>query len=110
MNSEAIVKKVQLAWEQNYAVRMPGTPFIVVNGMPYNGRNDSANLSATINMILMERIQFNDCPPMSIAPNKQYVAVLHTEKVISALNSLPIKPRWLSIASFFWPARVGSTV
>jgi len=80
MNSEAIVSKAQDAWEFNSSIGLPGTPFLVVNGYPYNGPLSYANLEATIQMILMERIQFTKCPPMTIDPSKQYIATLHTEK------------------------------
>jgi cyclophilin family peptidyl-prolyl cis-trans isomerase len=80
MTSQAIVSKAQEAWEINSSLGMPGTPFLVINGYPYNGPLSYGNLAATIQMILIERIQYSDCPPMIIDPNKQYVATLHTEK------------------------------
>jgi cyclophilin family peptidyl-prolyl cis-trans isomerase len=80
MTSQAIVSKAQEAWEINSSLGMPGTPFLVINGYPYNGPLSYGNLAATTQMILIERIQYSDCPPMIIDPNKQYVATLHTEK------------------------------
>jgi len=80
MNSEAIVSKAQEAWEFNSSIGLPGTPFLVINGYPYNGPLNYANIEATVQMILMERIQFSECPPMTVDPSKQYVATLHTEK------------------------------
>jgi cyclophilin family peptidyl-prolyl cis-trans isomerase len=80
MNSEPIVAKAQQAWEFNSSIGLPGTPFLVINGYPYNGPLNFANLEATVQMILMERIQYTECPPMTIDPSKQYIATLHTEK------------------------------
>jgi cyclophilin family peptidyl-prolyl cis-trans isomerase len=80
MNSEPIVSKAQQAWEFNSSIGLPGTPFLVINGYPYNGPLNFANLEATVQMILMERIQYTECPPMTIDPSKQYIATLHTEK------------------------------
>ena len=39
------------------------------------------NLSAVIQLTMMEERQFTECPPMAIdSPTKQYMATLHTEK------------------------------
>jgi cyclophilin family peptidyl-prolyl cis-trans isomerase len=80
MNSDPIVSKAQQAWEFNSSIGLPGTPFLVINGYPYNGPLNFSNLEATVKMILMERIQFSECPPMTVDPSKQYIATLHTEK------------------------------
>jgi cyclophilin family peptidyl-prolyl cis-trans isomerase/protein-disulfide isomerase len=80
MNSEAVVKLVKNAWDQNAAIGMPGTPFLVVDGEPYNGPLDFANLDATISLITLERRQFSECPPMTIDPNKHYIATIKTDK------------------------------
>lgn len=106
MNSAEIVALVQKSWEQNYAIGMPGTPFLVLNGLPYNGPTDYANLAATIDLILMERRQFTECPPMVIAPNKQYIAVIHTEKGDITVELFADKAP-LAVNSFVFLARQG---
>jgi cyclophilin family peptidyl-prolyl cis-trans isomerase len=80
MNSEPIVSKAQQAWEYNSSIGLPGTPYLVINGYPYKGPLNFSNLEATVKMILMERIQYSECPPMTVDPSKQYIATLHTEK------------------------------
>lgn len=80
LTSEALVKLAQEAWERNAALGMPGTPFLVLNGYPYNGPLDLGSLEATIRLILLEKRQFSECPPMVIDPTKQYYAILHTAK------------------------------
>jgi cyclophilin family peptidyl-prolyl cis-trans isomerase/protein-disulfide isomerase len=80
INSDALVSLAKEAYTKNAAIGMSGTPFLVINGIPYNGPLDYANLAATVEMILLEKRQFTDCPPMIIDPKKQYIATLHTEK------------------------------
>jgi cyclophilin family peptidyl-prolyl cis-trans isomerase/protein-disulfide isomerase len=80
LNSDALVSLAEEAYTKNAAIGMTGTPFLVINGIPYNGPLNYSNLVATVDMILMEKRQFTDCPPMVIDPEKQYIAVLHTVK------------------------------
>ncbi len=78
--SAAVISLVQQAWEDNAAIGMPGTPFLVINGRPYTGPLSYSYLEAVIKVTLLEKRQYSDCPPMSIDPQKRYVAVLHTTK------------------------------
>lgn len=80
LTSDALVKLAQDAYDRNAAVGMPGTPFLVINGYPYNGPLDKASLDATLQLVLLERRQYPDCPPMAIDASKQYYATLHTAR------------------------------
>jgi cyclophilin family peptidyl-prolyl cis-trans isomerase len=80
LNSEALVKLAQDAWDAGQAAGLPGTPFLMFNGRPYQGANDLGTLSAVVDSILLEQRQFKECPPMTIDPNKKYQATLKTEK------------------------------
>jgi cyclophilin family peptidyl-prolyl cis-trans isomerase len=80
LTSEAMVSLAKEAWERNAAIGMPGTPFMVINGYPYNGDLSYANLAAAIKSVLLEKKQFFECPPMTIDPDKQYIVTLNTEK------------------------------
>ena len=80
LNSPELVKLAKDAGDKNAAIGMPGTPFLVVNGEPYNGPLDFANLDATVGLIVLSKRQFSECPALTIDPTKQYFAVLHTEK------------------------------
>jgi cyclophilin family peptidyl-prolyl cis-trans isomerase len=106
LTSEAMVKFARDAWEKNAALGMPGTPFLVINGSPYNGPLDYANLAATIRLLLLEPRQFTDCPPMTIDPSKQYFATLHTEKGDIKLE-LYAREAPLAVNSFIFLARHG---
>ena len=80
LNSPELVKLVKDAYEKNVAIGMPGTPFLVINGEPYNGPLDFANLDATVGLMLLAERQFSECPPMILEKGKQYFAVVHTER------------------------------
>ncbi|MBN1148703.1 MAG: peptidylprolyl isomerase [Anaerolineales bacterium] len=80
LTSEAMLSLAQEAWERNSSIGMPGTPFLVINGYPYNGDLSYENLATAVSAILLEKKQFVECPPMAIDPNKQYIVTLHTEK------------------------------
>jgi cyclophilin family peptidyl-prolyl cis-trans isomerase len=72
----------QAAWDKGVATGMPGTPFLLYNGdiwpnaLPMN----FTNISAIVELELLERRQFSECPPITIDAGKQYVATMHTEK------------------------------
>lgn len=78
--SADLVALAEQAWEKNSAAGVPGTPFLVINGLPYNGPQDAVNLAAIMKTILLEQKQFADCPPMSLAADTDYFATIETEK------------------------------
>ncbi len=80
LNSSDLIKLARDAYERNAAIGMPGTPFLVIDNMPYNGPLDFVNLDATIALTILQQRQFSECPPMVIDPTKQYFAAIHTEK------------------------------
>jgi len=106
LNSNALVSMVEEAYTRNAAIGMSGTPFLVVNGIPYNGPLDYTNLRATTEMILLERRQYSDCPLMIIDPKKQYNAILHTEKGNINIELYADKAP-LAVNSFVFLARQG---
>ena len=58
MNSDAAAKKAKAAWDNGVAVGLPGTPFLLFNGRPYQGPLNYSNVSAIVQMILLEKRQF----------------------------------------------------
>ncbi|MBN2550035.1 MAG: peptidylprolyl isomerase [Anaerolineales bacterium] len=78
----------------------------MINGRQYNGRTDRANLEAVIQVLLLEKRQFSDCPPFSIDPSKQYTATLHTEKGDITIELFADKAP-LAVNSFVYLARQG---
>ena len=104
LNSPELIKLVKDAYEKNVAIGMPGTPFLVINGEPYNGPLDLANLDATVGLMLLAKRQFSECPPMTLEKGKQYFAVLHTEKGDITLELFADKAP-LAVNSFIFLAR-----
>jgi protein-disulfide isomerase len=54
LNSQTLVNRVQKAYEQNYALRMPGAPYLLINGEPYNGPLTLSDLEALVGLTLLE--------------------------------------------------------
>ncbi len=106
LTSQALVDQIQQAYKQNYALSMPGTPYLLINGEPYNGPLTSGDLEAMIELILLEERQFTDCPPFSIDPGKQYLAVLQTEKGDITLDLFADQAP-LAVNNFVFLARQG---
>jgi cyclophilin family peptidyl-prolyl cis-trans isomerase/protein-disulfide isomerase len=106
LTSQALVDRAQQAYEQNYALGMPGTPYLLINGEPYNGPLSFGDLDAVVGLTLLEERQFNDCPPMTIDPNKQYLAVLKTEKGDITLELFADKAP-LAVNNFIFLAQQG---
>lgn len=80
LTSPENVSKIQAAWDNGTKIGLPGTPFVLLNGMPYNSGLDLNMLSAVIKLTLLQKRQYSDCPPMMIDPAKKYFATLKTEK------------------------------
>jgi cyclophilin family peptidyl-prolyl cis-trans isomerase/protein-disulfide isomerase len=106
LTSQALVNRARQAYEQNYALRMPGAPYLLIDGEPYNGPLTFNDLDAVVALILLKERQFSECPPISIDPSKQYLAVLHTEKGDITLELFADKAP-LAVNNFVFLARQG---
>ena len=80
LTSEALVSAAQAAWDRGQAIGLPGTPFLLLNGVPYNSGLDFSTLSAVIKLTMLQDRQYADCPPMQIDPAKEYLASIKTAK------------------------------
>jgi cyclophilin family peptidyl-prolyl cis-trans isomerase len=108
LTSEPIVKQVQAAWEHGDSIGMPGTPFILINGK-YVGQNfplDKGNLATIIELTLLAKRQFTQCPPVTVEPDKQYLATLHTEKGDIQINLFADRAP-MAVSSFIFLAQNG---
>jgi cyclophilin family peptidyl-prolyl cis-trans isomerase/predicted DsbA family dithiol-disulfide isomerase len=105
LTSASLVALIQQAWEENSKF-IPGAPYILINGEPYEGPLDFQNLNATLALMLLEGKQFTDCPPLTIDPNKQYSAILHTQKGDITLQLYADRAP-LAVNSFIFLARQG---
>jgi cyclophilin family peptidyl-prolyl cis-trans isomerase len=80
LNSPELVALAQEAWDNGQAIGLPGTPFLVINGRPYQGSTDMATFNSFLDAARLGQRAFTSCPPMVIDPEKQYTATLETEK------------------------------
>jgi len=79
LNSEEIAAKVRQAQNEAIRIQIPGTPFVLVNGVPYQGPRDYDSLESILKLFLLEKRQYNQCPPMEINPARAYTATIETE-------------------------------
>jgi cyclophilin family peptidyl-prolyl cis-trans isomerase len=80
LTSKALVSLAQEAWNRGQEIGLPGTPFILLNGVPYNSGMDVSTLSDVIKLTMLQDRQYADCPPMQIDPAKEYLASIKTDK------------------------------
>ncbi len=71
--------KVQKAYQAAAGIGLPGTPFLLFNGVPYQGPVDHWAFAALVQLEMLEGRQYNAPPPEVIDPFKKYTAILHTE-------------------------------
>ncbi len=87
--SEELAALAQEAWEFGSEVGIPGLPYLIINSRVYDGPVDYYTLNGIIQLILLEKRQFHECPPIVIDPLKQYIATLKTEKGDIVIELLP---------------------
>ncbi len=80
LESPEIAAIAQDAWSFGQEIGLPGTPFLLLNGQPYQGPIDLVTLSSFTKASLMRDWQYTQCPPMVIDPEKEYTATIETEK------------------------------
>jgi cyclophilin family peptidyl-prolyl cis-trans isomerase len=106
LTSENIEAYANATWEFGQRVGFPGTPFMALNGSPYQGPVDSANIRTILQLLNLKDLQYTECPPMSIDPLKQYIATIQTEKGDIVLELFPdVAP--LAVNSFIFLAENG---
>lgn len=106
MTHEDIVARVQQARDDAQAIGVPGTPLILLNGQIYVGPRDYNSLNNILHLILMGKRQFTSCPPVTVQGNKQYIAILHTEKGDVTIQLFADKAPF-TVNSFIFLARNG---
>ncbi len=80
LQSDELIQKAQEAWTNGQALGIGSPPFVLVNGEPYTGPLDEASLELIVQLGLLTKRQFHECPPMILEPGTSYTATLHTEK------------------------------
>lgn len=86
--------------------QIPGTPFLMINGQPYQSNMDIESLSALVEFFKLSRRAYTACPPMVIDPKKKYEAAIKTEKGDIVIKLYADKAP-LAVNSFVFLAREG---
>jgi len=106
LESEAVLAKVQREVDDGQAIGIPGVPLILINGQIYNGPRDYASFNDILQLTLLGKRQFAECPPLTVQTNKQYIATLHTEKGDIVIQLFADKAP-ITVNSFIFLARNG---
>jgi cyclophilin family peptidyl-prolyl cis-trans isomerase/protein-disulfide isomerase len=78
--SEELATAAQAAWEQGQELQLGGTPYLLINGIPYSGPLDFNSLETIVKLELLYNQQFSECPEMRVEPEASYTATISTEK------------------------------
>jgi cyclophilin family peptidyl-prolyl cis-trans isomerase len=104
LKSDEIVKKVTQAQAAAMAIPIPGTPFLLINGKPYEGPRDPISLEAIVNLTTLQERQYLECPPMTIDAKKMYTATIKTDSGDIVIQLFPDKAP-VAVNSFVFLAR-----
>lgn len=79
-NSEAIVTKAEASWIDGQSLGIPGTPYIKINSVYDLEDFQGLPLTAVVEWIKLEEIQFTECPPLNIDQEATYLATVETDQ------------------------------
>lgn len=85
LHSDEIVAKMQNALDNAVALGLPGTPYLMIDGQGIPSDYFSyENLKVILETYFiplgkLAKIQFSECPEMTIDPEKQYTATIETD-------------------------------
>ncbi len=106
----AVVNTVQNAQRAAEALNLPGTPFLLVNGLFVGEQLDESTLAYVIDLLkklyTLEPKRVSACPPVTIDKTKQYFATLNTTKGDIVIQLYPDKAP-LAVNSFVFLAQRG---
>lgn len=106
LDDPALAQLAREADQANASIGMTGTPFMFINGEAYQGPPNSGDLEAIVALTALEKRQYSDCPPITIDPDKQYLAVIRTEKGDMTLELFADKAP-MAVNNFVFLAREG---
>jgi cyclophilin family peptidyl-prolyl cis-trans isomerase len=106
LKSEAVVGLVQKNFETAQKFGPFAVPLIIINGEIYLGPQDYTSMNDIVQLILLGKRQFAECPPMTVKQTKQYIATLHTEKGDVVIQLFADKAPY-TVNSFIFLARSG---
>lgn len=103
LHSDELTEFAQAAWDRGQELQIPGTPFILINGLPYSGPLDIYSFDAILQLEFLRERQFEECPVMILQAGASYTATLHTEKGDIVIELFPdIAP--MAVNSFIFLA------
>lgn len=106
VKSEAVASLVQSNFETAQKFGPFAVPLIVINGDIYLGPQDFGSLNDIVQLVLLGRRQFTECPPFFVEKTRQYIATLHTEKGDVVIQLFADKAPF-TVNSFIFLARNG---
>lgn len=106
VRSEAVASLVQRNFETAQKFGPFAVPLIVINGDIYLGPQDFGSMNDIVQLILLGRRQFTECPPFFVEKTRQYIARLHTEKGDVVIQLFADKAPF-TVNSFIFLARNG---
>ena len=106
LTSEAIVALAQESQDAAMEIGLPGTPFMAINNIHYQGPFDYASMESIVKANHLKDDQYDECPPMVIDPLKGYNATIETEKGTIVVKLFPdVAP--MTVNSFVFLAEDG---
>jgi cyclophilin family peptidyl-prolyl cis-trans isomerase/protein-disulfide isomerase len=106
INSQVLVNKALAARDEAIRLGIPYTPFLIINGVMYQGPREYTSLKDVIKLMLLEDRQVTGCPPFAIDVSKQYIATILTEKGAILIQLYPDKAPY-AVNSFVFLADRG---
>lgn len=107
LTSEDVVARVSDALTEATTIGIPGTPFILINGRPWQASRDLTTLSNIVKVLKYENENtYTTCPNWVLDLDKQYSAVVKTEKGSFTIDLFADKAP-LAVNSFVFLAREG---
>ncbi len=89
LDDPAINEKLLASQTFGLQAAIPVMPWLLVNGKIYQGPRDYRSLDNLVRLLLLEKKQFNECPPFVIDLDKQYYARLQTSAGEIVLQLFP---------------------
>lgn len=106
LNSDTVKNNIQNSVNEGFTIGVPGTPYLIINGTPYEGQRSLEILSAIVELIKLEDQQYSECPPMTVDTSATYLATLKTSKGDIVMELYPDKAP-LAVNSFIFLAEQG---
>ena len=103
--SETIVAEAEATWIDGQEMGLQGTPAIKINSL-YDTQADPLMLTAIVEMIKLEELQFSECPPMTVDTETTYIAIIETEGGDIVIELFPDAAP-LAVNSFIYLAENG---